>query len=271
MTHRKRPAHSVSGVALLFGCSVLLTACGGGVQPTDDSSTQAGTEQADPNNDVDTDATRWWWRRLTNRNPHRHQNRRRHLLRASADTAPVPRRLRPGTRSSPTRCQHPRPLDSEANAAPAPTPTPTPHLLHTDSNATPALPRADANAGSVPAPTPTPTPAPVPAPTPTPTPSRLPPVGWIELRRALRAAWRREVRRLRLGSGVQHRLRRNERAYGQNSVCSRVGHIGLHAATRDTSVKASGDSSLKFTIPANSGSDSAGSYFTNFSTIVGAV
>lgn len=36
-------------------------------------------------------------------------------------------------------------------------------------------------------------------------------------------------------------------------------------ATRDTAVKASGDSSLKFTIPSNSGSDSSGSYFTNFS------
>ena len=36
-------------------------------------------------------------------------------------------------------------------------------------------------------------------------------------------------------------------------------------ATRDTSVKASGGSSLKFTIPPNSGSDSSGAYFTNFS------
>jgi hypothetical protein len=35
--------------------------------------------------------------------------------------------------------------------------------------------------------------------------------------------------------------------------------------TQDTSVKSSGNSSLKFTIPANSGSDSSGSYFTNFS------
>ncbi len=33
----------------------------------------------------------------------------------------------------------------------------------------------------------------------------------------------------------------------------------------DTSVKASGNSSLKFTIPSNSGSDTSGSYFTNFS------
>ena len=36
-------------------------------------------------------------------------------------------------------------------------------------------------------------------------------------------------------------------------------------ATRDTSIKASGDSSLRFTIPSNSGSDSSGTYFTNFS------
>ena len=37
-------------------------------------------------------------------------------------------------------------------------------------------------------------------------------------------------------------------------------------ATRDTSVKASGNSSLRFTIPSNSGADTSGSFFTNFST-----
>lgn len=36
-------------------------------------------------------------------------------------------------------------------------------------------------------------------------------------------------------------------------------------ATRDTSQKASGTSSLKFTIPSNSGANTSGSYFTNFS------
>ena len=56
-------------------------------------------------------------------------------------------------------------------------------------------------------------------------------------------------------------------AYGQNSgLFPPSGTSDYTRATRDTSVKASGDSSLKFTIPANSGSDSAGSYFTNFST-----
>jgi hypothetical protein len=36
--------------------------------------------------------------------------------------------------------------------------------------------------------------------------------------------------------------------------------------TLDTTVKASGASSLKFTVPANSGADTSGSYFTNFSS-----
>jgi hypothetical protein len=54
--------------------------------------------------------------------------------------------------------------------------------------------------------------------------------------------------------------------YGQNSgIFAPSGSGDYTRATRDTSVKASGNSSLKFTIPANSGSDSSGSYFTNFS------
>jgi hypothetical protein len=36
--------------------------------------------------------------------------------------------------------------------------------------------------------------------------------------------------------------------------------------TLDTTVKASGNSSLKFTVPSNSGADTSGSYFTNFSS-----
>jgi hypothetical protein len=56
-------------------------------------------------------------------------------------------------------------------------------------------------------------------------------------------------------------------AYGQNSgIFPPSGTSDYTRATRDTSVKASGNSALKFTIPANSGSDSSGSYFTNFST-----
>jgi hypothetical protein len=55
-------------------------------------------------------------------------------------------------------------------------------------------------------------------------------------------------------------------AYGQNSGLYPVsGTSDFSRATRDTSVKASGASSLRFTIPANSGADSAGAYFTNFS------
>ena len=54
---------------------------------------------------------------------------------------------------------------------------------------------------------------------------------------------------------------------GTNSgIFAPYGTTDFTRATRDTSVKASGNSSLKFTIPANSGSDSSGSYFTNFSS-----
>ncbi|MCW5662475.1 MAG: hypothetical protein KIT35_01460 [Piscinibacter sp.] len=55
-------------------------------------------------------------------------------------------------------------------------------------------------------------------------------------------------------------------AYGQNAgIFPPSGTSDYTRATRDTSVRASGNSALKFTIPANSGSDSSGSYFTNFS------
>ena len=56
-------------------------------------------------------------------------------------------------------------------------------------------------------------------------------------------------------------------AYGQNSgILPPYGTTDFTRATRDTTIKASGNSSLKFTIPANSPSDSSGSYFTNFSS-----
>ena len=55
-------------------------------------------------------------------------------------------------------------------------------------------------------------------------------------------------------------------AYGLNSgIFPPSGTTDFTRATRDTTVKASGSSSLKFTIPANSRSDSSGAYFTNFS------
>jgi hypothetical protein len=41
---------------------------------------------------------------------------------------------------------------------------------------------------------------------------------------------------------------------------------GATTPTLDTTVKATGNSSLKFTIPSNSGADTSGSYFTNFSS-----
>jgi hypothetical protein len=53
---------------------------------------------------------------------------------------------------------------------------------------------------------------------------------------------------------------------GTNSgIFAPYGTSDFSRATQDSAVKASGGSSLRFTIPANSGSDSSGSYFTNFS------
>lgn len=55
-------------------------------------------------------------------------------------------------------------------------------------------------------------------------------------------------------------------AYGQNSgIIPPWGTSDYTRATRDTSVSASGGSSLKFTVPSVSSADSSGSYFTNFS------
>ncbi len=56
-------------------------------------------------------------------------------------------------------------------------------------------------------------------------------------------------------------------AYGQNAgLFAPSGTSDYTRATQDVSVKASGKGSLKFTIPSNSGSDTSGSYFTNFSS-----
>ena len=55
-------------------------------------------------------------------------------------------------------------------------------------------------------------------------------------------------------------------AYGQNAgILAPYGTSNYTLAVRDTSIKASGGGSLRFTIPANSDSDSSGAYFTNFS------
>ena len=55
-------------------------------------------------------------------------------------------------------------------------------------------------------------------------------------------------------------------AYGQNyGIIPPSGTSDYTRATRDTSVKASGNSALKFTIPSNSGADTSGTWFTNFS------
>jgi hypothetical protein len=55
-------------------------------------------------------------------------------------------------------------------------------------------------------------------------------------------------------------------AYGFNSgIMPPSNSSDYTRAVRDTSLKASGSSSLKFTIPSNSGAGGSGSYFTNFS------
>lgn len=56
-------------------------------------------------------------------------------------------------------------------------------------------------------------------------------------------------------------------AYGQNSgIYPASGTSDYTRAAMDTSVKASGSGSLRFTIPSNTGADTSGSWFTNFST-----
>jgi hypothetical protein len=56
-------------------------------------------------------------------------------------------------------------------------------------------------------------------------------------------------------------------AYKQNlGIFPPSGTSDYTRATRDTSVKASGSSSLKFTVPGNSSADSSGSFFANFSS-----
>ncbi len=55
-------------------------------------------------------------------------------------------------------------------------------------------------------------------------------------------------------------------AWGQNSGLLPVGGTSTYLGAQDTAFKASGNSSLKFTIPSNSAADTSGSYFTNFSS-----
>jgi hypothetical protein len=56
-------------------------------------------------------------------------------------------------------------------------------------------------------------------------------------------------------------------AYGFNAgILPPSGTSDYTRAVRDTAIKASGTSSLRFTIPAQSGADSSGTWFTNFSS-----
>lgn len=67
-------------------------------------------------------------------------------------------------------------------------------------------------------------------------------------------------------SDFDHGIGGTNGAFGSNSgIIPPSGTDDYTRAVRDTQYKASGDSSLRFTIPSNSGADTSGAYFTNFS------
>ena len=109
-----------------------------------------------------------------------------------------------------------------------------------------------------------PTPTPTPAPTPTPTP---PPSGGMTFTE--RCAQPGVVKCVGFDSAADFSTGSGgtNGAYGFNSgIIPPSGTTDYTRATMDTAVKASGNGSLKFTIPSNSGSDTSGTYFTNFSS-----
>lgn len=120
--------------------------------------------------------------------------------------------------------------------------------------------------GSAPAPAPAPSPTPSPTPSPSPTPAP-PPSGGLTF--SERCSQPGVVKCVGFDSPTDFNTGggRAGGAYGLNSgIVPPSGTTDFTRATMDTAVKASGNGSLKFTIPSNSGSDSSGTYFTNFST-----
>jgi hypothetical protein len=130
----------------------------------------------------------------------------------------------------------------------------------------PTSPQPPPPPGNGTAPSPAPAPTPTPTPTPSPPPDPSPPASSATF--AERCAGPGVIKCVGFdlpsdfdtGSGGQ------AGAYGRNSgIMPPWGTSDYSRAVRDTAVKASGESSLKFTVPSNSGADSSGSYFTNFS------
>jgi len=120
-------------------------------------------------------------------------------------------------------------------------------------------------AGPGPAPAPAPAPAPSPSPSPAPAPGGPPSAG---VSFADRCAQSGVIRCIGFDSPSDFNTGTGgtNGAYQQNfGIVPPSGTSDYTRAVRDTTVKASGDSSLRFTIPANSGSDVAGAFFVNFS------
>jgi hypothetical protein len=106
-----------------------------------------------------------------------------------------------------------------------------------------------------PSPQPQPTPPPPPAP-----PPGLPPVGAQDF--PTRCAQPGVLKCVGFDSAADIPSGLNGANFG---IFAASGNAAVQP-TLDTTIKASGVSSLKFTIPSNSGADTSGSYFTNFSS-----
>jgi hypothetical protein len=134
--------------------------------------------------------------------------------------------------------------------APAPAPAPAP------------------GASPAPSPAPSPSPAPAPAPTPAPAPSPAPaPAPAADF--TTRCAQPGVIKCVGFDSTAEASTGVGgvTGAWGANSgIIPPYGTSDYTRAVLDTSVKASGASSLKFTIPSVSGADSSGAFFTNFSS-----
>lgn len=143
-----------------------------------------------------------------------------------------------GTETLGTQTSLEPPSTQPPSTPPSPTPTPPP-----------------------PSPSPTPTPPPAPAPTPAPPPASSSFSARCSAPGVVRCIGFDSDADFNKGSGG------TAGAWGQNfGILPVYGTSDYTRATRDTMVKASGDSSLRFTIPPNSGSDSSGAFFLNFSS-----
>jgi len=125
---------------------------------------------------------------------------------------------------------------------------------------------AQEDVAAAPAPSPSPSPSPSPAPAPAPTPAPAPPSGGTDFQTrcaqagVIKCIGFDDAADFSTGSGGTNG------AWGYNfGIIPPSGTSDYTRATRDTTVKASGNSALKFTVPSNSGSDTSGAYFTNFS------